>query len=103
LADLFGHVKRSIEVSSAGTEASEAQLDAVRVTVAAETARAYAQICAFGEQIAVARRALELISRETEITRKRQAAGAGSEIDVVRSEALVEQVRATIPPLEGQR
>jgi NodT family efflux transporter outer membrane factor (OMF) lipoprotein len=101
--DLFGHVKRSIEAASAGTEASQAQRDAVRVTVAAETARAYAQICAFGEQIAVARRSLELVSRESEITRRRQAAGAGSEFDVVRSEALVEQVRATIPPLEGQR
>jgi NodT family efflux transporter outer membrane factor (OMF) lipoprotein len=101
--DLFGHVQRSIEAASAGTEASEAQRDAVRVTVAAETARAYAQICAFGEQIAVTRRSLDLVSRESEITRKRQVAGAGSEFDVVRSEALVEQVRATIPPLEGQR
>jgi NodT family efflux transporter outer membrane factor (OMF) lipoprotein len=101
--DLFGHVKRSIEAASAGTEASEAQRDAVRVTVAAETARAYAELCAFGEEIAVARRSLELVSRESDITERRRAAGAGSEFDVVRAQALVEQVRATIPPLEGQR
>jgi outer membrane protein, multidrug efflux system len=101
--DLFGHVKRSIEAASAGTEAGEAQRDAVRVTIAAETARAYAQICAFGEQIAVARRSLELVSRESDITRRRYAAGGGSEFEVVRAEGLVEQVRATIPPLEGQR
>jgi len=101
--DLFGHVQRSIEAASAASEASEAQRDAVRVTVAAETARAYAQICAFGEQLAVARHSLELVSRESEITARRRAAGAGSEFDVVRAEALVEQVRATIPPLEGQR
>jgi NodT family efflux transporter outer membrane factor (OMF) lipoprotein len=101
--DVFGHVQRSVEAADAGAAASEAQRDAVRVTVAAETARAYAQICAFGEQIAVSRRSLGLVTRETEITRKRHEAGAGSEFDVVRSEALVEQVRATLPPLEGQR
>jgi NodT family efflux transporter outer membrane factor (OMF) lipoprotein len=101
--DLFGHVKRSIEAAGAGAQAGEAQRDAVRVTVAAETARAYAQSCAFGEQIAVARRSLELVSRESEITARRRAAGAGSEFDVVRARALVEQVRATIPPLEGER
>jgi NodT family efflux transporter outer membrane factor (OMF) lipoprotein len=101
--DLFGHVRRSIEAAGAGAEASEAQRNAVRVTVAAETARAYAQLCALGEQLAVARHSLELVSRESEITAQRRAAGAGSEFDEVRAEALVEQVRATIPPLEGQR
>jgi outer membrane protein TolC len=66
--DLFGHVRHSIEAAGAGSEVSEAQRDAVRVTVAAETARAYAQICAVGEQLAVARRSLDLVSRESDIT-----------------------------------
>jgi NodT family efflux transporter outer membrane factor (OMF) lipoprotein len=101
--DLFGHVQRTVEAASAGVEAVEAQRDAARVTVAAETARAYAQICAFGEQAAVTRRSLALVTRESEIARKRRDAGAGSEFDVVRAEALVEQVRSTLPPLEGQQ
>jgi NodT family efflux transporter outer membrane factor (OMF) lipoprotein len=101
--DLFGHVRYSIEAAGAGSAVSEAQRDAVRVTVAAETARAYAQICAVGEQLAVARRSLDLVSRESDITARRRAAGAGSEFDVVRAETVVEQVRATIAPLEGQR
>jgi NodT family efflux transporter outer membrane factor (OMF) lipoprotein len=101
--DLFGHVRRSVEASRADTAANAAVRDGIKVTLAAETARAYAQICALGEQIAVARHSLEVVSRESEITLQRHEAGANSEFDVVRAEGLVAQVRAGIPPLEGQR
>ena len=43
--DLFGHVRRSIEAARDNSEAVAAQLDVLRVTIAAETARAYGQIC----------------------------------------------------------
>ena len=101
--DLFGRVRRSIEASRADAEAAAAARDSIRVTVAAETARAYAQVCALGEQIAVARHSLEVVSREAQITVRRHEAGASSEFDVVRAQALVAQVRASIPPLQGQR
>jgi NodT family efflux transporter outer membrane factor (OMF) lipoprotein len=101
--DLFGHVRRSIEAAEANAEATAAQRDAVRVTVAAETARAYAQLCTLGEQIAVARRSLDLVGREADITLRREAAGAASDFEVVRAQGLVEQTRSSIPPLEGQR
>lgn len=101
--DLFGHVRRSIEASRADAAADAAARDAIRITVAAETARAYAQICALGEQIAVAHHSLEVVSHEDEITVQRHEAGANSLFDVVRAQGLVAQVRAGIPPLEGQR
>jgi NodT family efflux transporter outer membrane factor (OMF) lipoprotein len=101
--DLFGRVKRSIEAADADTAATAATRDIVKISVAAETARAYAQICAVGEQLAVARRSLEVVTHEADITRNRKEAGAGSQFDVVRAEGLAAQVRATIPPLEGQR
>jgi NodT family efflux transporter outer membrane factor (OMF) lipoprotein len=101
--DLFGRVRRSIEASRADADAVAAARDNLKVTVAAETARAYAQVCTLGEQITVARHALEVVSRESQITTNRREAGAGSEFDVVRTQVLVAQVRATIPPLEGQR
>jgi NodT family efflux transporter outer membrane factor (OMF) lipoprotein len=53
--------------------------------------------------VAVARRSLEVVARQADITSARHAAGANSEFDVVRAQGLVAQVRATIPPLEGQR
>jgi NodT family efflux transporter outer membrane factor (OMF) lipoprotein len=101
--DLFGHVRRSVEASRADTAANAAVRDGVKVTLAAETARAYAQICALGEEIAVARHSLDVVSRESDITLHRHEAGANSEFDVVRAQGLVAQVRAGIPPLEGQR
>jgi NodT family efflux transporter outer membrane factor (OMF) lipoprotein len=101
--DLFGHVRRSIEASRADAAANAASRDAVKITVAAETARAYAQICALGEQIAVAHHSLNVVSREADITVQRHEAGANSLFDVVRAQGLVAQVRASIPPLESQR
>ena len=101
--DLFGRVRRSIEAARDDTEAVVAARDGLKVTVAAETTRAYAQVCTLGEQLAVARHALEVVGRESEITTNRRKAGAGSEFEEVRAQALVAQVRASIPPLEGAR
>jgi NodT family efflux transporter outer membrane factor (OMF) lipoprotein len=101
--DLFGRVRRSIEASRADAQTAAAARDALKVTIAAETARAYADVCALGEQLSVARHSLAVVSREEEITRDRHLAGANTEFDLVRAEGLVAQVRASIPPLEGQR
>ena len=101
--DLLGRVRRSVEAARADTAAVIATRDAVKIAVAAETARAYAQVCALGEELNVAHHSLDVVSREAEITNNRQEAGAGSQFDVVRAQELVAQVRASIPPLEGQR
>jgi len=101
--DLFGRVHRAIEVAGAGAEAVIAARDSVRVVVAAETARAYAGVCALGEQISVARHSLDVVAREADITARRHEAGANSEFDVKRARALVAQVQASIPTLEGER
>jgi NodT family efflux transporter outer membrane factor (OMF) lipoprotein len=101
--DLFGHVKRSIEAARADSGVAAAERDAVKITVAAETTRAYVSICALGEEIAVAQRSLDVVSHQYDITRRRQSAGNASEFDLARAATLVAQVRATLPPLEGQR
>jgi NodT family efflux transporter outer membrane factor (OMF) lipoprotein len=101
--DLFGRVRRSIEASRANTQAAAAARDSLKVVVAAETARAYAQVCALGEQVAVARHSLEVVSHEADITVRRREAGANSDFDVVRAQGLVAQIRSAIPPLVGQR
>jgi NodT family efflux transporter outer membrane factor (OMF) lipoprotein len=101
--DLFGRVHRSVEAARANAEAVAAAADSLKVVVAAETARAYAQICALGEQLGAARHSLEVVSREAAITRNRHDAGANSEFDVVRADGLVAQIRSAIAPLEGQR
>jgi len=101
--DYLGRVRRSIEAARADTDAVAAAHDSVKITVAAETTRAYAQVCALGEELQVARHSLDVVRREADITLHRNEAGANSQFDVVRAEGLVAQVRASIPPLEGQR
>jgi NodT family efflux transporter outer membrane factor (OMF) lipoprotein len=101
--DLFGRVHRAIEVANANADSVAAARDSVRVVVAAETARGYAAVCALGEQLDVAYQSLAVVAHETEITEQRYAAGANSEYDVTRSQALVAQVRSSIPELKGER
>jgi NodT family efflux transporter outer membrane factor (OMF) lipoprotein len=101
--DLFGRVHRAIEAANAHSDAVAAARDSVRVIVAADTARAYAAICALGEQIDVANHSLDVVAEQARIAERRHEAGANSVFDVARAKALVAQVRAAIPPLEGQR
>jgi NodT family efflux transporter outer membrane factor (OMF) lipoprotein len=101
--DLFGRVHRAIEAANANADAVAAVRDGVRVVVAAETTRAYAAICALGEELTVANHSLAVVSREADITVKRHEAGANSDYDIARAQALVAQVQSTIPQLEGQR
>jgi NodT family efflux transporter outer membrane factor (OMF) lipoprotein len=101
--DLFGRIHRAIEAANANAESVAAARDSVRVVVAASTARSYAALCALGEELDVARHSLDVVSREATITKQRYEVGAGSEFDVTRAQALVGQVRSSIPQLEGER
>jgi NodT family efflux transporter outer membrane factor (OMF) lipoprotein len=101
--DLFGRVHRAIEQANANADSVAATRDGVRVFIAAQTARGYAEICALGEQLGVARHSLEIVSHQAEITQQRFNAGQGSEFDVERARALVDQVAAAIPQLSGLR
>jgi NodT family efflux transporter outer membrane factor (OMF) lipoprotein len=101
--DLFGRIHRAIEEARASADSVAAARDAARVVVAADTAQAYAAVCALGEQLNVARHSLDIVSHEWQITAQRFDAGAGSEFDVERTQAEVSQVRAAIPQLTGAR
>lgn len=101
--DLFGHVRRSIEQARDQAQAVAAARDDLRVTIAAETARAYGEICTLGEEIGVADEALALARRQQRIVQNQLDAGAGSTYDVVRTQVVVAQAQAALPPLQGQR
>jgi len=101
--DLFGRVHRAIEAANARSDAVAAARDSIRVVVAADTARAYAAICALGEQVDVAHHSLDVVSEQARIAERRHEAGANSVYDVARAKALVAQVGAAVPVLEGQR
>jgi NodT family efflux transporter outer membrane factor (OMF) lipoprotein len=101
--DLFGRVSRSIEAATADAEASAATRDSVRLSVAAQVARAYAEICAAGDQLAVARDSLDIAIRSRDLVLKQREAGATSSLDVVRAIGLVELDKAALPAFEGRQ
>lgn len=102
-ADLFGRVGRTIAAARADADAVEAARDMVRVAVAAETARAYADACSFGASIAIARQSLATAEDGLKLIATRQKAGAAGRLDVERAATAAANARAAIPPLEGQR
>jgi NodT family efflux transporter outer membrane factor (OMF) lipoprotein len=101
--DLFGRVRRTVESAKAGAAEAEAARDAVRVTVAAETARAYADACAYGEALDVARRSVQVAQQGYDIAVRQRDAGGLSDFDVARQATLLAQTRAQTPVAEGQR
>ncbi len=101
--DLFGRVRRTIEAARADAQSVAAAEDLVRVTVAAETTRAYANACAYGQSLAVARRAEDLARQLYDLTGRERDLGARSDVDVSRAAVVLAQVRAAIPNLDGQR
>jgi len=101
--DLFGGITRAIEAARGDTEAAAAQLDAARVSVAAETARAYAQACSNAAQRAVALETVTLQQQTLNLTKTLFEAGRGTQRDVQRADVLLANTQASIPGFEAER
>ena len=100
--DLFGQIARNINAAKADVGAAVAARDAVRVTVVAETTRAYIDACASGREIRVAERLLALQEKSTALTRTLVENGRAGSLDTKRSSVQEDQVRSTLPQLEAQ-
>jgi NodT family efflux transporter outer membrane factor (OMF) lipoprotein len=101
--DLFGRVSRGVEAARADLAASEADADAVRVMVVADTTRAYADAASGAARLRVAREIVELLDQSLGLTRNRHAAGLESGLAVARIATLRDQRAADIPALEAAR
>ncbi len=101
--DLNGRIKRAIEASHADVEASAAARDYVKVSVAAATARAYAQVCAANYALAVNQRVVALQRDTLGATRRLAKGGRGTAFDVSRAQAAVDSSAAALPAFVAQR
>ncbi|MBB4100635.1 efflux transporter outer membrane subunit [Sphingomonas kyeonggiensis] len=101
--DLFGKIARGIEAGRADVGASQAAYDLARVTVVAETIRAYSDACAAGQQLKVANSTLKLQEDTFDLTRRLEAGGRGTGLETAQGAALLEQTRASVPVIEAQR
>lgn len=101
--DIFGGVRSEIDAAKADIATANAQVLAAQVAVAAAVTRAYLQACSSGEQLKAAKSSVDVAQRAYEITKMERAAGHASEFDVERSEAILENARSSIAPLNGAR
>lgn len=101
--DLFGRVGRAVAAAQADAAAVEAARDAVRVTVAAETGRAYLDACALGLALEVAHGSVRTSAETRRLVAAQQRAGAVGRMEVERAAAAEATARAALPALEGQR
>lgn len=101
--DLFGRVASTIRAARADVDAQAAALDVIRVTVAAETARAYADACSANAQIGVAERTIELQQSTADLTQRLLDGGAGTRLDTSRAQAQLASSRAVLPSLRAAR
>jgi NodT family efflux transporter outer membrane factor (OMF) lipoprotein len=101
--DLFGRVDSAIRAAHADADAVQAAFDLTRITVAAETTRAYSDVCSFNRQIAVAQETLRIQERTFDLTRRLFEGGRATRLETGQAGALLEQTRAAIPTLTAQR
>jgi NodT family efflux transporter outer membrane factor (OMF) lipoprotein len=101
--DVFGRVSRSIEAARSDTQAAQAALDGIRISIAAQIAQSYADACGAAMQADVARETAALEAQTRDLTQRLLDAGRGTQRDVEQANVLVEQANALVPGFEGER
>lgn len=101
--DLWGAVRYRIAVAQADAQVARAVEDELRVTVAAQTARAYAQACVYTQQAQVQRHSVQLLEQSVDVTHRLQLAGAATELDLARLQGLLDETRAPLPVFNARR
>ena len=96
-ADFWGRISQAIDAAKADVAAEQAARDMVRVTVAAETTRAYLNLCAYGNQLDVASASLANSQNQRDIVAAQLNVGAVTESALASAEALVASVQAQLP------
>lgn len=100
--DLFGRLRQARLASRADLAATQAELDQVYVSVAAEVARSYIQLRGAQLRLTVGERNVEVIEQSSEMTRQLMEGGLGDNLDVQRALAQLELARSTLPMLRSQ-
>ncbi len=102
-ADLFGTIQRGIEAANDNSEAAAAARDLVMVNVAAETMRAYAEICNGGNELAALRHSVDLQNQALMFERLLYENGRATSFDVAGEQAQLDSMSSQVPLLQAKR
>lgn len=98
--DVFGGVRRGVEISEQDYRAALADALATRVKITAEVAQAYFKYRAYQTQLAITRENLQAQKKTYEITTRRKSNGFVSQLDVVQAAAEVSSTNTQLPKIE---
>jgi multidrug efflux system outer membrane protein len=99
--DFFGHVRRSVQASTADFVATIAARQDVLITLISEVARNYFELRGAQHQLAVARGNADNERDTLDVAVAKSKAGRSTELDTARARAQLESTLASIPPLEA--
>ncbi len=100
IIDFWGKNRAALNADLEKAVASRYNREVVTITALSSVANTYFQVLAARDRLRIARRNLGDSSRILFLIKQQFDAGTKSDLDVAQQESLVEQVRATIPPLE---
>ncbi|WP_114241607.1 efflux transporter outer membrane subunit [Dyella sp. C9] len=100
--DLWGGNRRQVESLVAQADAQRFQLEATYLTLTANLVNAAVGEASLRAQIASTQDMIDSQSKILETSRRQLALGDQAESDLAAQEAALEQVRATLPPLQKQ-
>ncbi len=98
--DFWGKNRAALNAAIETSIASRYNREVVTITALTTVADTYFQILAARDRLRIARRNLTDSSRILFLIKQQFEVGTKSDLDLAQQESLVEQVRATIPPLE---
>ena len=101
--DLWGRIRRSVEASRAGAQATAADLESVRLSARAELVQDYFQVRALDGQKELLDRTVAALEKSRELTQNRYLSGVASRGDVLQADTLLSSTRAQAIDLGVQR
>jgi NodT family efflux transporter outer membrane factor (OMF) lipoprotein len=101
--DLFGRRVKSIEAAKAALQASAADLENVRLIVAAELASDYFTVRRLDSELDLLKRGIDVLQRAVELVRNRFEGGVASGLDLAQEETLLASTRTQATLVRQQR
>lgn len=101
--DLFGKNRRALEGARARRDSAAFAQDNLRITLAAQVARAYFALRALDAQLEIAKQTLASREQALNLRRKRFRGGLSSELEYRQAEAETATARIAVPRLQQSR
>ena len=101
--DMFGKFKRVAEAAQANQQAVAAAQDIARISLVAQVAGSYSEICHANHELHVAEQSLELQRDNRELVQRMIKAGRGTPQELAQANAQVALREAALPPLRAHR